>query len=399
MRPSRCDRCDFIPRLTASLAGRVFLRARRPNLNTRHASVAVKRRITLHAVLAAAVAVGVLVGGALAQTAPAVPATAPAPEARLPMTAEEHWAKDEARYNNAWVSIDKLFQDYLAAKAELQPLDDQIKAKRDAAGAIQFQMNNMKSESALAEQPTRSELMKTNIKRREMAKAADAPEPPKPRLQPIPPQPRNYSATVHGQSSSSRWSSSNQYDDSLQRWQQQVDAIRRANDAATKQYQDDRARWQKARDDAQKQLPKLDADIKTLEQKLQQFAADLAVKQAPLMEKHKAISEEIRGIDRQVSAVETRIQNIADALRAAPEALRLKHGICEWEGGFSLLADLEKLYETTQADISRVHAQLKAEAQQAGRPFPENWRHPQQDRMDALKAIVAKAKAAAAPAP
>jgi DNA repair exonuclease SbcCD ATPase subunit len=334
----------------------------------------------------------------MGQTPPAAPAAAPAPAAGLPMTAEEHWAKDEVKYNNAWVSIDKLFQDYQAAKPELQPLGDKIKAGRDAAGAIQSQLNSMKNESALAERPTRNDLMKANTKRRELAKAADAPEPQKPNLQPIPPQPRNYSATVRGQSSSSRGFGSNQYDDLLLRWQQQVDAIRRANDTATKKYQDDRAQWQKARDDAQKQLPKLDADIKTLEQKLQQFAADLAIKQAPLMEKHKAISEEIRGIDRQVSAVETRIQNMADALRAAPEALGLKHGICEWEGGFSLLADLEKLYETTQADINRVHAQLKAEAQQAGRPFPENWRHPQQDRMDALKALVAKAKAAVAPA-
>jgi predicted nucleic acid-binding Zn-ribbon protein len=310
------------------------------------------------------------------------------------MTAEEHWAKDEVKYNNAWVWIDKLFQDYLAAKAELQPLGDKIKAGRDAAAAIQSQLNSMKNESVLAERPTRNELLKANTKRREMARAAEAPEPQKPKLQPIPPQPR-YSSS----SSSSRWSGSNQYDDPLRRWQQQVDAIRRANDTTAKKYQDDLAQWKKARDDAQKQLPKLDADIKTLDQKLQQFAADLAIKQAPLMEKYKAISEEILGIDRQVSAVETRIQNMVEALQAAPEALRLKHGICEWEGGFSLLADLEKLYETTQADINRVHAQLKAEAQQAGRPFPENWRHPQQDRMDALKAIVTKAKAAVAPAP
>jgi len=341
------------------------------------------------AVLAAAVAVGVLVGGAMGQTPPAAPATAPAPAAGLPMTAEEHWAKDEVKYNNAWVSLDKLFQDYLAAKPELQPLGDKIKAGRDAAAAIQFQMNNMKNESALAERPTRNELLKANTKRREVAKAAEAPEPQKPILQPIPPQPRY---------SSSGWSGSNQYDDPLQRWQQQADAIRRANDTATKKYRADHAEWQKARDNAKSQLPKLDADIKTLEQKLQQFAADLAIKQAPLMEKYKAISEEILGIDRQVSAVETRVQNMVEALQAAPEALGLKHGICEWEGGFSLLADLEKLYETTQADINRVHAQLKAEAQQAGRPFPENWRHPQQDRMDALKAIVTKAKAAVAPA-
>jgi len=39
---------------------------------------------------------------------------------------------------------------------------------------------------------------------------------------------------------------------------------------------------------------------------------------------------------------------------------------------------------------------LKAEAVAGGPPMPADWRHPQQDRMDALKALIAKAKAAQA---
>ena len=37
---------------------------------------------------------------------------------------------------------------------------------------------------------------------------------------------------------------------------------------------------------------------------------------------------------------------------------------------------------------------MKAEAAAAGRPLAADWRHPQQDRMDALGALLARARAA-----
>ena len=46
-----------------------------------------------------------------------------------------------------------------------------------------------------------------------------------------------------------------------------------------------------------------------------------------------------------------------------------------------------------QAQIDELSVQMKAEAKAAGRAFPENWRHPGQDNLDALGALLARAKA------
>jgi chromosome segregation ATPase len=178
-------------------------------------------------------------------------------------------------------------------------------------------------------------------------------------------------------------------------WQRKADAITRANDALKKRYQQDLAEWKKTKDAADKELPKVDQAIKDLQGKIDQSAAALTTKQAPLLEKVKLANEEAQSLARKIEAVQTRLRGLTDALKAAPETLRFKHGILEWEGAFWPLADLEKQLNETQAEIDRVCVQMKAEEKAAGRPLPDNWRHPQQDRMDALKALITRAKAVA----
>jgi DNA repair exonuclease SbcCD ATPase subunit len=311
------------------------------------------------------------------------------------LSAEEHYAKGEVQFGEAWVLIDNLFKDYLAARAELAPLDAKARAARDNVASIQAQMNSMKNDTYQSEQPIRKDIGKQTNKRRELTKASEALEPAKPRLQQIPQRPRQYAANVHSSSSSSSSSSSNQYQQMMDDWQQQVDIITRANTEAQKKYQTDKTAWKKAKDDADKELPKVDQALKDLQGKLEQNAAALVTKQAPLMEKIKAANEEAQGIVRLTEAVQTRIKAMADALKAAPEALRFKHGILDWEGAFWPLADLEKQLTETQAEINLVTAQMKTEAADAGRPIANNWRHPQQDRLDALKTLITRAKAAA----
>jgi DNA repair exonuclease SbcCD ATPase subunit len=227
-------------------------------------------------------------------------------------------------------------------------------------------------------------------KRRELAKAAEAPQPVQPRYQQVPPKPRQYAATMHSSSNGS-----DPYQQIMDDWQRKADVITRANAALKKDYQQDLATWKKAKDNADKELPNVDQAIKDLQGKIDQGAVALTTKQAPLLEKIKAANEEAQALARKIEAVQTRIRGMADALKAAPETLRFKHGILEWEGAFWPLAELEKQLAETQAEIDRVCVQMKAEAKAAGRPLADNWRHPQQDRMDALKALVTRAKAAA----
>jgi DNA repair exonuclease SbcCD ATPase subunit len=329
--------------------------------------------------------------------APAAPVTlaapaAPAAPAGPVLSAEEHYAKGEVLFAGAWVPIDNLFKNYLAAQVELQPLDAQAKAAREDIAAIQSQMNIMKNDSLQGDLPSRKDMSKQMAKRRDLTKDAEAPAPVKPRLQQIPQQPRNFAANMHSQYSNS---SSNQYDQMQQDWQRQADLINQANAAVTRKYQQDQAEWKKNKDDAERELPKIDQAIKDLQGKISQNAAALTTKQAPLMEKIKAANEEAQAIARRIEAVQARIRGMAEALKAAPETLRFKHGIIDWDDAFRPLADLEKQLSQKQAEIERVCQQMKAEATAAGRPLADNWRHPQQDRMDALRALIARAKAVA----
>ena len=304
-----------------------------------------------------------------------MPAAPPAPA----LSPEEHYARGEVQFGGAWTPIDNLFKDYLASRVELQEAEAKAATARDGIATIQSQINAMKNESVLAEQPIRKDIGKQTAKHRELTKASEAQQPPKPRLQQNPQRPRTYGVGASAQS-----------DPAMQDWQAQVKAIASANDAMTKKYQTDYAQWKKAKGDADKELPKIDQALKDLQAKIDQNNATLATRQAPLLEKIKAANEEARGMARKIEALQTRIKGMADALLAAPETLRFKHGILEWEGVFWRVADLEKLLADTQAEIDRVTRQMKAEGK-----APEGWRHPQQDRMDALGKAIARAKAAA----
>lgn len=349
-----------------------------------------------------------------AGTAPAATPAAAAPAAGTPeapataaaalMTDEQHFAKGEVRYGNAWVSIDSLFKDYLAAKVELKAIMDKANAPRDRLMDINRELAAIRSEGTAAERPIRAELGKARSKQREIQNILDDKPPPKPILKQLPPEPpRPRTRSSNSSYGSSTGNMSNGYDqaaeDRHREWQRTCQTINQSNQQLNQKYGQDLAEFNKKQADAKKQLPDIEKTVKDSEAKLAQLATDKQGKVAPVTDKTKAANEEVLSVDRQATAVKTRIENMANALRAAPEKVRLTHGILEWETDFYTLPQLEKLLNDTQADINRVHDELKAEATAASQPFPPNWRHPQQDRMDALKVLVDKAKAAQAVQP
>ena len=327
--------------------------------------------------------------GALAAAAAAAPAaeasalTPPAPAPASSATDEEHVAKGEVQFDNQWVPIDNLFKDYQTARTQLQGLNSQVDAPRGRMDELQHQLNEMKNQSAVQERPIHVELSKAKAKQREYQKVlnAKAPTPPQPRPMPPPPAQTNYT---------------NQYSqygtDPQAQWRQNVAAIQAQNQQLTQQYKQALDAYKKTQDEAKKEMPKIQATIAQDEVQLKKITGDLETQQAPTANKFKAVSDEMGAILRQANTLAARIQNMEAAMRAAPDDLRFAHGIVEWEGVFYPLADLEKLYTDTQAEINRVNQQIKAEADAAGRPLPANWRHPQQDRMDTLKALLDHAK-------
>ena len=268
----------------------------------------------------------------------------------------DHVAKGEVQFDNQWVPIDDLFKDYEAARIQLQGLNLQMDVMRGRLGELQHQLNEIKSQSAVQERPIRVELSKAKAKQREYQKVFDAKAPMPPQLTPMPPPPTQTFQLA-------------------QKYKQEMDAYR------------------KAQDEAKKEMPKIQATITQDETQLKKIADDLETKQAPITDKFKTTSDEMGALLRQANTLAAKIQNMEAAMRAAPDDLRFAHGIVEWEGVFYPLADLEKLYTDTQAEINRVNQQIKAEADAAGRPLPANWRHPQQDRMDTLKALITRVKA------
>ncbi len=352
------------------------------------------RRIAHYAAMLGAASLVLSVGGLGAIAAdPAAPAAAAA--TTVVETPSEHYAKGEVKYEQAWVPIEKLFKDYLAGRHELDSASKRVDAVRDQLGDLQRELAATKGEVSETERPIRADLSKARNRLRECSRILSKQPPAKPRLRDIPPPPaRSYdSGNSNYGGSSSGYGNNNSNDNARQIWRDKVQAIKQQNDLATKKYQQEMAALQKEQATARAEVPKLESTIKQCEEKLKALGAELETKQAPTLDQTLATNEEVRAENRKTEVLEGRVEDMAKALRAAPEDLRLRNGIVEFEGRFYSAAELQQTHKTTQAEINTVQAQLKAESDKAGLPFPENWRHPQQDRMDAIKTLLEKVQA------
>ena len=336
-----------------------------------------------------------VVGPAAAAEAPGETKAETTPQ----MTPEQHYAKDEVLYNDEWVLITKLFKDYRLALHELQHAEKRGDGAKEELADLQREMALMKTEGQETERPVRTELGKARNQLRDCNHVLRKQPPAKPTLKELPDRPRQPaggSSRNSGYSSSGGYRSSAQdrYDDQLREWRRTCEAIRAENEAKLKKYQTELKTYQHEQAEAKAAVPKLEATIKACLAKLEEIEADLTEKQAPTRSKSDSVTETVLAQNRKLSVVESRVEQKAAALRAAPESLRAKHGIIEFEGVFCTSYELRTTYEKTQAEIERVREHLKAESEKAGITLPDKWRHPQQDRMDTLKALLDKAEAA-----
>ena len=309
----------------------------------------------------------------------------PAPE-----DAESHLARGEVRYGDAWVPVEKLFQDYRATGAALKALDDKCCPVRQRLADLGRQLSKAGFESGSQDWALRLEIAKIRNQQRDYRKTLADKPPSKPLPEPLPPPP---------QPTRSWHSNTPTYLQAYRDWQMRCELIKRANEEALAKYNQDMTEFNRKQEDIKKQIPQMDTTVKQLEEKLVKVAADLQANLQPLLDKQKSARAELQAFDRERDALTTRLNLVEKAIRSAPEPIRMARGIVRWEDAFHSLADLEKLYNETQAEINQVVNQMKAEATAAGRTFPPDWRHPQQDRMDALQALIAKVKAARAAAP
>jgi hypothetical protein len=181
------------------------------------------------------------------------------------------------------------------------------------------------------------------------------------------------------------------------RWRREVERIRRENERERDRYRKELDAYNKAKAKLAKEGDKMRAEIDELQAELDKIEAEVGAQQAPLVSQRRRTSDEIASLIRQGEAVKSRNEAEVAALRRVPETERFRHGIAEWEGIFRTIPELEKLHRDTVRGIEAARRELEeltSKGNPAGPGLPADWRHPQQDRMDALAALLERARAA-----
>ncbi len=331
-----------------------------------------------------------------AEAEPAEPA-AKTPEDALGPDAEERYAKGEAFYDGTWMPIEKLFKKYRQDYDRLQYIKKHGSDSQEQLDELHREMAQIRGEERQAEQPLRRELGLARQGLRKYNNILRMKPPAKPRLQDFPPAP-----TRPNRSSSRNYSGNDSYgrsrDDSYQRarrqWQQVCDQIKRQNEMKQARYERELKEYQEKQAEAKQELPKLEAQAREAMKKLEEIEKEYDHKAAPTRQRSENVVERVRAHDRRVDVIEHDVEQLARALRAVPEDIRAKHGIVEFEGAFHSADTLQHQYQEQQQEIDRVREKLQADCKEMGLPFPEGWRHPQQKRLDTMKALIEKVKEA-----
>ena len=298
-------------------------------------------------------------------------------------------------YKDQPTSLVTVFMMYRQAQVDLKYQAEKEKVVRAKLDEIQRTQALAKKGLSTEETPVRMEMAKLRNKERDVRKVLSEEQPKKPVLIPLPPQPaqnnnnNNYSGSSYG-------GNNNNNNNAITQWQQQVNQINQQNQQQQKTYQQDLKKYKDDQTKAKADMADLASKIKDLDTKLDGLDKNFDASQVDNVAAAKTINDQLQSIARATQVLTTKQEALAEALRSAPENLRLASGIVEWETSFYAVSELAALYNDTQTEINKVHAQLKADAEAAGRTFAADWRHPQQDRMDALKALLDKAKAAQA---
>jgi DNA repair exonuclease SbcCD ATPase subunit len=336
-------------------------------------------RRTCAAWLAAVLAFG-WTAACAAQNLEEAEATAVTPE-----EAAAHHAQGEVLYGDVWMPLKELFQYYQSTRTDMEQAVEQGRAKRAQLDDLNRQIYSLRADSESKERPIRAEMAKVVADKRQAEWALRAKPPTEPQYEPYPPRP---SRTQHP--------SDTDYNDAMNSWRNESMTIRQQNDALKKEYDKKKAEYESAKAGANATIQASDAKVAECQQQLDALAKALEAAQAPILQQRQGVNDEMQALGRQARALLDRAGAMEEAMRAAPQDLLWKNGIVEWEGEFRLLDDLKALRAELQAEIDRMRTELQQAAQLAGRSFPDDWRHPQQDKVDALKALIEQAEKAAA---
>ena len=318
------------------------------------------------------------------------------------LSPEEHWAKAEAEYDGKWLPIPKLFDQYRQTRNQLRLIELHGSDSQQQLEKLQREMAQLRGEARKEEQPIRRELGKARQELLKYNSLLRRRPPAKPELLRTPSPPRrpsssygnsssNYGGSYGGRNGMSGW-----YEKARRDWQRQCDQIKRQNETRMQKYQNDLKEYNAAKSEAKAGIPKAEAKVKKCMAQLDELDAEYEDKGEPTKRQSDNATERVRAHNRRVEVIETRLKQQSEALQAVPEPVRFKHGIIYFEKEFHTDAELREILRRDQAQIDRVRTKLQADCEQAGLPFPEDWRHPQQERLDKIGVLLQAAKKAQA---
>jgi hypothetical protein len=297
-----------------------------------------------------------------------------------------HYAKGEVKYGEVWISLAELFQNYRQVHVEMEKLLEESKKAQFALDDLNRQIYTLRGENDNSKRPVRTDMAKAVADRRKAEAALRARPPTEPRYEREPSQP------------SSAQYSSDSYRETRDDWRREVYRIRMKNAALKREYGKRLAEYRKIKAEANSVIQAAQVKVADCQQQLAALDKQLEDAQAPVLAKRLQRNDEIQSLRRQAQALLLRAQTMEQAMRGAPETVLFRGRIVEWDGKFYLLDELRLLYAETQGEIDRVRDQLREDARLAGRTFPDDWRHPQQDKIDALKVLIERAEKEAAAA-
>jgi DNA repair exonuclease SbcCD ATPase subunit len=301
--------------------------------------------------------------------------------------AAPHYAKGEVKYGEVWISLAELFQNCRQVHVEMEKLLEESKKAQSALDDLNRQIYTLRGENDNSKRPVRTDMAKVVADKRKAEVALRARPPVEPRYLALPSKPSRF-----------RYASDDDYQNALDRWDREADRIKDQNDNLRKEYEKRVADCEKAKAEGEAIMKQADASIAECERQLAALDKQFEDAQAPVLAKRVQTNDQIQSLGQQARALLVRAQAMEQAMREAPETVLFRGRIVEWDGKFYLLDELRALYAETQGEIDRVRDQLREDARLAGRSFPDDWRHPQQDKIDALKILIERAEKEAASA-
>lgn len=316
------------------------------------------------------------------------PASAAGPESLedfLDPEARKHYAQGEVRYRDEWIPVGDLHEKMQELDEAMAPVLETGREVRRQLYEVDREMTELRNEQRSKRFPLFRERTELRREKAEYEAVLRRRPPKPPRLEPEPQAPTR--RAFGGETEKD-------YKRRVREWRKEREGVRRENERRKEEYQEKKKDLEKAKEEARKEIEKLDAEIAELEKQIAAINEEYAQKTAPFEQKRDTARKELQDLRAEASVLLRRRQMMEEALDAAPPEVIWKAGLVAWGGSYRPLAELREEYERTKEEIAQVRQDLQAAAEQAGREFPSDWRHPRQDKMDELKALLERVETA-----